>query len=70
MMWLIRARRNAAYYDAILESQKVFLPWEGYHYDFKSLKTKEDLRLAIGNEKCTDNRASVATWVGQILDFV
>ena len=70
MMWLIRAGRNAAYYDEILESQRVFLPWEGYHYDFKPLKTKEELRLAVGNEKRTDNRTSVATWVGQILDFV
>ncbi len=70
MMWLIRAGRNSIYYDAILESQRVFLPWNGYHYDFKAIKTKEELRLAVGNEKCTDNRTSVATWVGQILDFV
>lgn len=34
------------------------------------LKQKEELRLAVGNKKCTDNRTSVATWVGQILDFV
>ncbi len=70
MMWLIRAGRNATYYDVILKMQKVFLPWEGYHYNFKSIKTKEELRTAVGNEKQTDNRTSVATWVGQILDFV
>lgn len=29
MMWLIRAGRNATYYDAVLKMQKVFLPWEG-----------------------------------------
>jgi restriction system protein len=70
MMWLIRAGRNATYYDAILDSQKVYLPWEGYYFDFNALKTKEEYRLAVGTEKNTDNRTSVATWVGQILDFV
>lgn len=30
MMWLIGTGRNAIYYDAILESQRIFLPWEGY----------------------------------------
>lgn len=65
MMWLIRAGQNATFnatfYDAILKLQRVFLPWEGYHYNFKSLKTKEEIRITVGNEKRTDNRTSVAT---------
>lgn len=68
-MWLIRVRRNEAYHDAILKPQKVFLPWEGYHYNFK-FKTKEELRTVVGNEKRTDNKTSVVKWVGQVLDFV
>lgn len=47
-----------------------FFRGKGTVYDVKSLKPKEELRLAGGNETRTDNRTSVATWVGQILDFV
>lgn len=69
MMWLIRAGKNAAYYDNILSSKKVFLPWDGYDFSFDSLETMADYRNAVISEKKINNSTAISTWAGQMRTF-
>ena len=69
-MWLIRAGKNAAYYDKILANNKVFLPWEGYHFNLSGLKEKRDYREAVMKEKQVDSDTAISTWAGQLYTFV
>ena len=70
MMWLIRAGKDAVYYDVFMNSQKVYLPWCGFNLDLSSFTNPKEFRTVVEKEKENSNRTSISNWAGQLYSFV
>ena len=69
MMWVIRAGKNALYYDKYIQSSKVYIPWDGYMMDLSEFKARADFLTVVEKEKGTDNRISISNGVSQLYSF-
>lgn len=68
-MWVCRAGKNAVFLDYFIEHSSIYLAWEGFKIDLKSVSQKSDYRTIVGKEKNTNNRTSVSNWAGQLNAF-
>ena len=68
-MWVCRAGKNAVFLDYFIEHSRIYLAWEGFKIDLKSVSQTSEYRTIVGKEKKTDNRRSVSNWAGQLNDF-
>ena|GEM_PF-1963001 len=69
-MWVCRAGKNALFLDYYIEHSRIYLAWEGFKINFKSVSQISDYRTIVGKEKKTDNHTSISNWAGQINAFV
>lgn len=68
-MWVCRAGRNASFLNYFIENSRIYLAWEGFNIDLKSVSRKSEYRTIVGKEKKTDNHTSISNWAGQLNAF-
>lgn len=69
MMWVIRAGKGSVYYNKFIANRKIYIPWDGYDFDFSTIETRSEYSSVVEKEKGTDNRISVSSWAGQLYSF-
>lgn len=69
-MWVIRAGQGAIFYEKYIKNQRVYIPWNGYHFDLSDLKTKANFRATVEKEKEVHTRTTISNWYGQLYSFV
>ena len=69
MIWVLRPGKEGMYYTQFISEQKLFLPWSGYNVDLRSLKTRDDFRNIVIQEKHPEARTTVSNWSAQLYSF-
>lgn len=68
-MWVCRSGKNGKFYDMFISTQRVYLPWDGYHFDLSMYKTMNDFRKVVVDERNPESRTSISNWAGQLKNF-
>ena len=69
MMWVCRAGEKSLYLEQFLRDNRIYLPWDGYHFDLSQLKDLSEFKKAVIKEKGDQSRTSISNWAGQLLSF-
>lgn len=69
MMWVCRSGKKAIFNHLFLENSRIFLAWEGYRIDLRSIKDRKSMREIVAKETLTDNQVSISNWAGQLFSF-
>lgn len=69
MMWLCRAGQKSQFFDKFISENRVYLAWEGYATDLRTLENREQFRNLVAKEKGVDNRTSISNWSGQLFNM-
>lgn len=69
MIWVCRAGMDSIYLDYILNSKKIFLPWQGFKVDLSQYRGREELKSLVRQEKGDAARTSISNWAGQLYTF-
>lgn len=68
-MWVCRAGKNSVYIDLFIETNKIYIPWEGIDSDLSGLNGLPEYRDFVCKKMNTDNRTSISNWAGQLKTF-
>ena len=68
-MWVCRAGKDSIYYENFMKEKIIAIPWEGYDFNLKEIKNKDELKDIVRKETGSDNATSISTWAGQIYNF-
>lgn len=69
MIWVCRTGKSSCFIDYYIETSKIYLPWEGFHFDLSPYSSMEEFRAIVAKEMNTDNRTSISNWAGQLRCF-
>lgn len=69
MIWVCRAGKNSVYLDTFLQTEKIYLPWEGFKVDLKQYPSREQIKSLVCMEKGDAARTSISNWSGQLYSF-
>ncbi len=69
MIWVCRAGRDSIYLDTFLQTEKIYLPWEGFKVDLKQYSNREQIKSLVQHEKGDVARTSISNWSGQLYSF-
>lgn len=69
LIWVCRAGKDSIFLDTFLQTQKVYLPWEGFKVDLKQYSKREQIKSLVQQEKGDVARTSISNWSGQLYSF-
>lgn len=68
-MWVCRAGKDSIYFEKFLKDKIIAIPWEGYNFSMKEIKSRDELKDIVKKETGADNATSISNWAGQIYSF-
>lgn len=69
-VWICRPGKSAKYEKEFLETNRIYLAWEGYDYDLSELTIRDEIKKVIISERNVTNRTTISNWSGMIWSFV
>ncbi len=68
-MWVCRPGQQGKYYDLFLNTNRIYLAWNGYFQDFSGCTTRTEFRETGIAEKNPEARTTISNWAGQLYSF-
>ncbi|MBQ8700750.1 MAG: hypothetical protein IJ522_04150 [Acidaminococcaceae bacterium] len=69
MLWVCRTGKAALYFDFFLKNKKIYIPWNGFNYNFIECKTLVDFKPFVSKELDTVNRTTISNTAIQLHYF-
>lgn len=70
MMWIVRAGIDSPFYDKFINSQKIYLAWEGeYDLDLSDYEDRDDFKAIVAAETRSTCKSAIAGWASQLIAF-
>ena len=69
MLWVCRTGVNSVFLDTFLNTNRIYLPWEGFKTDLRKYKDRERLKELVRAEKGDAAPTSISNWSGQLYSF-